>query len=99
MTKSKLTGYLLGQRAGRLTVTGEYVKTDKGEKKYLCLCDCGNKKYILERTLRYGGVWWHCRCDCGNEIDVSYNTLIYSNIQSCGCRKKEHDEKLGTFLT
>ena len=205
MTKTKLTGELPGQRAGRLTITDEYIKTDKGEKKYLCRCDCGNEKYILERTLRYGGatscgclrkenayktvshdltgkvfgeltvlhkaenqrknggVWWtcrcscgnlydvsgtllvkgrrtdcgrenheknyaasdiegqkfnrltalyptkerdkkgsviwHCRCDCGNEIDVSYNTLVYSNMQSCGCRKKEHDEKLGTFLT
>ena len=205
MTKTKLTGELPGQRAGRLTITDEYITTDKGEKKYLCHCDCGTEKYILERTLRYGGatscgclrkenaykanshdltgkvfgeltvlhkaenqrknggVWWtcrcscgnlydvpgsllvtgkrtdcgrknheknyatsniegqkfnqltalsptkqrdnkgsviwHCRCDCGNEIDVPYNSLVYSNMQSCGCRKKEHDEKLGTFLT
>lgn len=205
MTKTKLTGELPGQRAGRLTITDEYITTDKGEKKYLCRCDCGNEKHILERTLRYGGatscgclrkenaykaishdltgkvfgeltvlhkaenqrknggVWWtcrcscgnlydvpgtllvkgrrtdcgrenheknyatsniegqkfnlltalyptkrrdgkgsviwHCRCDCGNEIDVPYNSLVYSNMQSCGCRKKEHDEKLGTFLT
>ena len=205
MTKTKLTGDLSGQRTGRLTITSEYIKNDKGEKKYLCRCDCGNEKYILERTLRYGGatscgclrrenaykavshdltgkvfgeltvlhkadhqrknggVWWtcrcscgnlydvpgsllvtgrrtdcgrrnheknyatsniegqkfnqltvlyptkerdnkgsviwHCRCDCGNEIDVSYNVLVYSNVQSCGCRKKEHDEKLSTYLT
>lgn len=205
MTKTKLTGYLPGARVGRLLITEQYIHTDKGEKKYLCRCDCGNEKYILERTLRYGGaascgclrrenarkavahdlagkvfgeltvlhkaenqrknggLWWtcrcscgnlydvpgsllvtgrrtdcgrqnhrknyaaaditgrqfnlltalypteardakgsvvwHCRCGCGNEIDVSYNTLLYSNIQSCGCRKKEHNERLGTYLT
>ncbi|MBO5315227.1 MAG: hypothetical protein J6B48_02230 [Clostridia bacterium] len=205
MTKTKLTGELPGARSGRLTITDEYIKTDKGEKKYLCRCDCGNEKYILERTLRYGGatscgclrkenarkaishdltgkvygeltvlhtaenqrknggLWWtcqcscgnlydvpgtllvkgrrtdcgrknheknyasadisgrkfnlltalyptkerdnkgsviwHCRCDCGNEVDVAYNTLVYSSIKSCGCQKKEHDAKLGTFLT
>lgn len=207
MTKNrtKLTGELPGQKVGRLTITDKYIKNDKGEKKYLCHCDCGNEKYILERTLRYGGaescgclrkenalkavshdlegkvfgeltvlykaenqrknggVWWtcrcscgnlydvpgtllvtgkrtdcgrenhkkayhsadiagqnfnmltalypteerdykgsviwHCRCACGNEVDISYNALMYSNIQSCGCRKKEHDEKLNTYLT
>ena len=41
---------------------------------------------------------WHCRCDCGREVDVSYNDLLYSNVQSCGCRKKEHDKKLGALL-
>ena len=61
MTKTKLTGELPGQRAGRLTITDEYITTDKGEKKYLCHCDCGTEKYILERTLRYGGA---TSCGC-----------------------------------
>ena len=46
-----------------------------------------------------GSVIWHCRCDCGKEIDVSYNELVYSNLQSCGCKKKEHDDKLADYLT
>ena len=46
-----------------------------------------------------GYVIWHCKCDCGNETDVSYNVLQYSNRKSCGCQKKEHDQKLQTFLT
>ncbi len=46
-----------------------------------------------------GSVIWHCRCDCGNEADVSYNSLMYTHIQSCGCKKKEHDQELGGFLT
>lgn len=48
---------------------------------------------------RNGSIIWRCRCDCGNEIDLTYNTLAYTNQKSCGCRKKEHDQKLHTFLT
>lgn len=44
-------------------------------------------------------VIWHCRCDCGKEIDLSYNVLLYTTQKSCGCQKKEHDQKLQTFLT
>lgn len=32
------------------------------------------------------------------EIAVSYNVLMYSNLRSCGCQKKEHDQKLQSFL-
>lgn len=46
-----------------------------------------------------GSVIWHCACDCGNEIDVSYNSLMYSELKSCGCQKKEHDQNLHTYLT
>ncbi len=46
-----------------------------------------------------GFVIWHCRCDCGNEVDVSYNSLKYGNQVSCGCQKKEHDQKLEKLLT
>lgn len=52
----------------------------------------------LENT-EHGATRWLCQCDCGNEIDVSYNTLVYTNQKSCGCKKKEHDRKLQTFLT
>lgn len=38
-------------------------------------------------------------CDCGNEVELSYNALVYANVQSCGCKKKEHDKLLNTFLT
>lgn len=174
--------------------------TARGEKKWHCRCDCGTERYVLERSLKYGGslscgcrarenarnasahdlrgkvfgdltvvglsprkntrgVWWtclctcgytcevsasrlvsgektncgcttgqrhpykditgqrfhrltalyrvrgkdaplwHCRCDCGNEVELSYNALVYANVQSCGCKKKEHDKLLNTFLT
>ena len=55
--------------------------------------------YPLKERDPQGYVIWHCRCDCGREVDLSYNTLVYTNQRSCGCQKKEHDQKLRTFLT
>lgn len=55
--------------------------------------------YPSRRYDKSGSVVWHCQCDCGNEVDVPYNSLIYANQKSCGCQKKEHDQKLKTFLT
>lgn len=201
----KQKGLLLEQRFGRWTVLDDYVLTSQNERKWLCRCDCGTERYVLERSLKSGGskscgclrkeqaekanamadmegktfgeltvlhraerqrknggIWWtcrcscgnlydvpasllitgrrtrcscnvheknyafsditgqrfhrlvalyplkergkksviwHCRCDCGNEVDVPYNNLLYTNMKSCGCQKKEHDEKLGSFLT
>lgn len=194
-----------GQRFGRWTVQNEQMATDRGQRKWLCRCDCGTERYVLERGLLYGGsescgclrkeriaevkspdltgktfgeltvvrrveeekktgvvkwlckcscgaeyivkgtllvtgrktrctskvheknyaytditgqkfdrltalypskrydksgsVIWRCRCECGNEVDVSYNKLMYTNQKSCGCQKKEHDQKLKTYLT
>lgn len=198
--------FRIGQKMERWTIIGDPIPARKGGKKWLCRCECGTERYVLDRSLRYGcskscgclrkerakkavaisdiegksfgeltvlykaehqrkngGIWWtcrcscgnlydvsasllitgrrtrcssnaheknyastditgrhfhrltalyplkarckkksvmwHCRCDCGNELDVSYNDLVYTNLKSCGCQKKEHDEKLGTFLT
>ena len=55
--------------------------------------------YPSRRYDKSGSVVWHCQCDCGNEVDVPYNSLMYANQKSCGCQKKEHDQKLKTFLT
>ena len=195
---------LAGQTFGRWNVQDAYIKTAKGERKWLCRCDCGTERYVLERALKSGastscgclrkersaqalsrdltgrtfgeltvlrklekkdkkGIWWlcrcscgaecrvlgtllitgrkthcsgaghkknyafvditgqkfgrltaeyptdrrdpkgyviwHCRCDCGNEIEADYNSLLYSNLKSCGCKKKEHDQNLRTYLT
>lgn len=129
---------LLGKTFGELTVLQKSDrKTKGGNFIWLCRCSCGKelevpgtllvcgrktscgckaehhyaskdiagKKFHRltalypagERTSQ-GSVVWHCRCDCGNEIDVSYNSLLYSNLMSCGCQKKEHDEELQGFL-
>lgn len=192
-----------GETVGNWTVLDDYAITPRGEKKWLCRCKCGTERYVLERSLKYGGsescgclarektresnacdllhrefgdlkvvgrsrkrtgmdafwtclckcgytceatasellsgekthcgcqnvknyayadisnrkfgrltalyptdkrshggnVIWHCRCDCQKEIDVSYNDLMYSEKRSCGCQKKENDQKLQSFLT
>ena len=204
MTSTVTPRIKAGDKIGRWTVLGDYVLTQKNERKWLCRCVCGTQRYVLERSLLYGGsescgclrkeraletnspdltgqqfgeltvirkventkhnstqwlckcscgadyvvqgsllvtgrrtrcpgkvheknytyvditgqrfgrlvaqypskrydksgsVVWHCQCDCGNEVDVPYNTLVYTNQKSCGCQKKEHDQKLKTFLT
>ena len=55
--------------------------------------------YATDKRDSKGSLVWHCRCDCGNEVDVSYNSLMYTHVQSCGCKKKEHDQELGSLLT
>ena len=45
-----------------------------------------------------GFVVWNCKCDCGRELDVSYNALLYTNMKSCGCQKRKHEESLHGFL-
>ncbi len=55
--------------------------------------------YPTSKRASKGKMIWHCRCDCGNEIDVSYNELVYTHLQSCGCKKEEHNEMLQDFLT
>ena len=44
-----------GTVIGRWTVFDSYKKTFKGEKKWLCRCKCGSERYVLERSLMYGG--------------------------------------------
>ena len=42
---------------------------------------------------------WHCRCSCGSEVDYSYNDLVYGRLKSCGCLKREQEQKLVEYLT
>lgn len=44
-----------GQKIGRWTVQGTYQLTPRGERKYLCQCECGSERYVLERSLKSGG--------------------------------------------
>ncbi len=52
----------------------------------------------LDQRDAKGNVMWRCRCDCGRETIVSYNALMYGNMKSCGCRKREHERTLGSYL-
>lgn len=44
----------VGSKFGRWTVLGEYIKNNKQERKWLCRCECGTERYVLERGLKYG---------------------------------------------
>ncbi len=44
-----------GKKFGRWTVLDEWQKTARGERKWLCRCECGTERYVLERSLRHGG--------------------------------------------
>ena len=44
-----------GDRFGRWTVLDSYITTEKNERKWLCRCDCGTERHVLERSLRNGG--------------------------------------------
>ena len=91
---------------GTLLVTGRRTQCGcKYEKHYFYRDITGQRfnrllaLYPLRERDTKGSVIWRCRCDCGNEVDISYNNLAYSDIKSCGCQKREHDQILGELLT
>ena len=92
---------------GTLLTNGKRTRcTGRAHEKNYAFADITGQRFGRLTTLypsrRYdksGSVIWRCRCDCGSETDISYNSLMYTNLQSCGCQKKEHDQKLRTFLT
>lgn len=45
----------VGQKIERWTIIGDAVPTSAGEQKWLCRCECGTERYVLERSLLYGG--------------------------------------------
>lgn len=45
---------LCGQRIGRWTVLEDCMTTASGQRKWLCRCDCGTERYVLERALKSG---------------------------------------------
>lgn len=51
LTKDKKN--LAGRKVGRWTVLEQWISEGK-DKKWLCRCDCGTERYVLERSLIYG---------------------------------------------
>jgi hypothetical protein len=42
-------------QVGRWTVSDQSITKANGERAWLCRCSCGTERYVLERSLRYGG--------------------------------------------
>lgn len=55
--------------------------------------------YPLDTRDKKSSIIWHCRCECGNEVDLSRDALMFSNIRSCGCKKRKHEQNLHNLVT
>lgn len=61
--------------------------------------DLTNQKFgrlsVIKRISPIGvkKIKWLCKCDCGNEIEVYATYLQNGDTKSCGCLKKELEEK------
>lgn len=88
-----------------LLVTGRRTNCGNPKHKKYAFSDIAGRRfryltalYPTSQRTESGSVIWRCRCECGNEKDVSYNELMYSNSQSCGCKKLENNQKLQEHL-
>ena len=89
-----------GQRFGRWTVLGGCMTTPRGERKYLCRCDCGTVRYVLERSLQYGGSQ---SCGCLRK-ELAYQANAYNLLgQTFGdlrvVGKSRKRTKMGPYWT
>lgn len=50
--------------------------------------------YPTDRRDSHGVVYWVCRCDCGNQTEVPASNLVNGTCKSCGCLKKENQDKI-----
>lgn len=68
---------LIGKRFGKLVVTqkGQYIS---GTTKWLCLCDCGNEKFVGSQNLRNGSTK-SCGCLRKEYLRDSRTTHGYTN--------------------
>lgn len=62
-----------GQKIGRWTVLDSFTFSARKEKKWLCRCECGTERYVLERSLRHGG---SKSCGCLQQEQV-YKATAY----------------------
>lgn len=51
-----------------------------------------------ERRDIRGNIYWRCRCDCGKETLATESNLVNGTRKSCGCLRKENQEKIGERL-
>ena len=89
-----------GTVVGRWKVLDAYEKTAKNEKKWLCRCQCGTERYVLERSLVHGG---SLSCGCLRKERardaVAHDVLgkTFGDLTVVGKSKKR--TKLGTYWT
>lgn len=55
MQKKETTLPAPGAVFGKWLVKEQCIRNEKGERKWLCRCQCGTERYVLERSLLFGG--------------------------------------------
>lgn len=59
---------LIGERFGMLTVIGQAPSTKKGQRRWICQCDCGTQKIVLSSNLKKGTT---INCGCKHKNDLT----------------------------
>jgi hypothetical protein len=62
-----------GQKFGRLLAVSKAGRTDKGERFWLCLCDCGNTKEITGSALVAGKIKSCAECGYSSDVTARFN--------------------------
>ena len=76
---------LIGKRFDKWLVIKEVEKTNQGQRRFLCKCDCGNEKKVLGSNLIYGEST-SCGCNKGyvesTKLDMIARQEAYPNSKS-----------------
>ena len=59
---------LIGEKYGMLTVIGQAPSTTKGQRRWVCRCDCGTVKIVMGSNLRRGTT---VSCGCKHRNDLT----------------------------
>ena len=59
---------LIGEKFGMLTVIGQAPSTAKGQRRWICRCDCGTEKIVLGSNLKRGTT---VSCGCKHKNDLT----------------------------
>lgn len=59
---------LIGQKFGMLTVIGQAPSTEKGQRRWICKCDCGTEKIVMGSNLKRGTT---VSCGCKHKNDLT----------------------------
>ena len=71
-------GFSKGKRFGKLVVIERLNETDKfRSRKYLCECDCGNKKVMSSHNLTVGGTK---SCGCLGHTKLEYGEAAFNQL-------------------
>lgn len=89
---------LCGEKYGRWTVIDSTPIIETDERKWRCRCDCGTERYVLERSLLYGGSH-----SCGCLRDETFRSKVVYDLtgKSFGeltvLHKAEHQKRMAAF--